>query len=878
MADSTTTTSTALSTDVYSIASFVDAIKAKYIDIDEDTLTMGIYGYLGEMHQTIIEDVAVMAAEYSNEAIPTRAKFEKNIIAHAVSLGLKNISATPAIMETYICIPETNLLANMTNDQFILDKEYVINLKDSDTNTSYEYHLDYDIIIKRNLLPNGTYVYTGTYNIDKENEISDITNPYLPTFGIFTLNSTRMIMFDTYIHQVTHTTNYKSIISTNPLETKSMTFTFDDQLAYFYVEVVESDTTHNLECVYDGLYEEDTTIEYCNYLYLDTSTIRITFNRDSYQPTSNATVTIHVYTTKGSTCNFTYTDNPVCVLTSANYSYDNIYMVLRPITDSENGSDRKTIDEIRADIPKQLLMRDSVTTYTDLNNYFNQINTTDCRLYFLQKIHNQIERLYYAYLLLKVDSNIVPTNTLDVTINKSIYTNINTLNYVLQPGSLFYHNGTTCNAIASTTTSDKLTAYDSSGFLYVNPFLTIVNKSPFFVEYYLNILNYSKTLNFEYINSSSELQFVSATGTVALKRLYFTDRNTYKMTFSVTQNINTDFNMVVTDDNGNVQSTLVKAMGVIYVNDAAYRYMNATLTGYDDSTYTYTFEIDFTTNDIIDNNGNIYIEHGIYNLDTTEELATYFTSNITAKLYILAKFDTNYGNKDATSICPGLDDYTLCNIYTIENGIDLYYDYTNIMSSYINLQKNSDNTYSHVIEKMPLIRYTYLNSEDRVTNFIKTLEKRRLWIQACLVLLEDSFGVDFKFFNTYGPSKLYSLTSDGDTLLDRTNISLTFECKFEMANDSYITDDITTYIKEYMEDINDISELHMSNLTTAVKNEFSDQLVYFKFVGLNSYGYLYQSIYNVTTDEFVASTTVPEFINVNTLSTDEPDITYNVIS
>jgi hypothetical protein len=553
-------------------------------------------------------------------------------------------------------------------------------------------------------------------------------------------------------------------------------------------------------------------------------------------------------------------------------------MVLRPITDSENGSDRKTIDEIKADIPKQLLMRDSVTTYTDLNNYFNQINTSDCRLYFLEKIHNQIERLYYAYLLLKSDNNIIPTNTLDVTISKSIYTNINTLNYVLQPGSLFYHNGTTCSGLPSTTTSDKLTAYDSSGFLYVNPFLTIINKSPFFVEYYLNILNYSKTLNFEYINPASELQFVSATGSVSLKRLYFTDRNTYKLTFSVTQNINTDFGIVVTDDSGNIQSSLIKALAVVYVNNTAYRYMNATLVSYDDSSYVYSFEVDFTTSDIIDNNGNIYIEHGICNLGTTEELATYLSQNISVKLYILAKFDSNYGNGDATTICPGLTDYTLCNIYSINNGIDLYYDYTNIMSSYINLQKNSDNSYSHVVEKMPLIRYTYLNSESRMTNFIKTLEKRRLWIQACLVLLEDSFGVDFKFFNTYGPSKLFSLTKDGRVLLDRTNISLVFECKFQMANDSYITDDITTYIKSYMEDINDISELHMSNLITAVKNEYSDQLVYFKFVGLNTYGYLYQSIYNVTTDEFVASTTVPEFININTLSTNSPDIIYNVIS
>lgn len=35
-----------VSTNIYELAKFVDSLKAKYIDIPEDTLTMGIFGYI----------------------------------------------------------------------------------------------------------------------------------------------------------------------------------------------------------------------------------------------------------------------------------------------------------------------------------------------------------------------------------------------------------------------------------------------------------------------------------------------------------------------------------------------------------------------------------------------------------------------------------------------------------------------------------------------------------------------------------------------------------------------------------------------------------------------------------------------------------------
>ena len=123
--DTSTPTTYKLSTDIFSISEYVESIKKKYIDIPEDTLYLGVYGFLSNMFSNIIQNTAVMASEYSMEAIPTRAKFERNIIAHALSLGINKIFATPAEIDVVLSFPETALLENMTDGKFVLDKEYI---------------------------------------------------------------------------------------------------------------------------------------------------------------------------------------------------------------------------------------------------------------------------------------------------------------------------------------------------------------------------------------------------------------------------------------------------------------------------------------------------------------------------------------------------------------------------------------------------------------------------------------------------------------------------------------------------------------------------------------------------------------------------------
>ena len=223
----------------------------------------------------------------------------------------------------------------------------------------------------------------------------------------------------------------------------------------------------------------------------------------------------------------------------------------------------------------------------------------------------------------------------------------------------------------------------------------------------------------------------------------------------------------------------------------------------------------------------------------------------------------------------------MLNVYSAgDAGLDIFYDYSDFNNSYIALNKDEEaGTYGYRIHKMPVVRYTYLNSNERINKLVEMIDERRLYIQQATFLLEDSFGIDYKFFNTYGPSKMYNI--DRESNIDKINLSLKFEIKFQSKEEaSSVLDDITNSIKEYIEDMNNLTDLHMPNLITYITNIYREQIVYIKFIGLNNYESLHQSIYKnpqLEDNYFKETQTVPEFINVNTLRDDKPDITYKIV-
>ena len=411
-------------------------------------------------------------------------------------------------------------------------------------------------------------------------------------------------------------------------------------------------------------------------------------------------------------------------------------------------------------------------------------------------------------------------------------------------------------------------------------------------NYYVTFMNYTRNLYFEFINEDSLLQFVALNFYV--HRDYFTDPDTYKIELHCTQNINSDFQLITYDDEGNVDECNLDVYAVLYTTNTddgsitPYRYLKSELKEFNEADAEYVMEFKFKTNDVISKIGTyMTITSGMYGINSNSESTASVLPTMYIKFFFCAKLDREYGRyygdnqtDNFDDIVPGLDGYTLTNVYNAgELGIDIFYDYSDIQTSYIELNKGTDGALGYYIYKMPVVRYTWLNSESRLRYLFSTIDLRRRYIQNVLFLLEDSFGIDYKFFNTYGPSLMYNIQNEEN--IDRINLSLKFEIKFQMESDKVILSQITSSIKEYIEDINNISDLHMPNLITYITNIYREHIVYIKFIALNNYDSLYQSIYKnpeMTDDYFVETQTVPEFINVNTLNNDLPDIEFIIVS
>lgn len=883
-----------LSSDIYDISGFINQIQKNNSDLDDPTLALGIFGYLNDMFTVSMQNNVRMTAEYSNEAIATRAKFPKNIITHALNLGIKDINATPATMKTLILVPEDYLEERLIDDKFRLDSNCKIYLGD------YEFHLDYDIIIKRNFLIDKSIVYTATYDMSIPNELSDITNPYLPPIGIIKYyGSKRMLAIAVKLRQVEYRTITKKIIIDNPLENKVMNFTFENQLASFNLDVYESDEDRvHLYPVYEGLYDETPGLKYCNYSYLNSDTIRVKFDRNSYEPMLNSEVVINIRETHGSEGNFRFVDDVQVDLESDTINYDGMYIIVKPIGNQESvdGIDKKTVEQLKKIIPKEALAHGTIINTKDLENFFNQIDDEKCKLYFYKNKDNPLTRLYYSYIVTKQDNNIIPTNTVNFAFTKDEFKDVITEdgNIIMKPGyKLYLAPG---NEYARLITNyDELSEedkikMDKEGFLYTNPFLCIINKSPLYTSYILDIFNVEKDLEFTYINQNSEYQYIAST--VDWYRQYFTDRDKYKMDIKLLQNINSeDSGILITDPSTHeVIGADLKVIAVFYDNKdiRPFRWTEAEFKHFDKNDFMFDYQFIFETDNYYDDSNRIKITN-MKDMNSNRIQLGYNKEKVKCKLLVFAKFPKEYGRKDWDKWIPDLDGYTLTNEYDISEKLELFYNYTQIMSSDVKLSQYDpeidnptsddlgDTTYYSVL-RMPLIRDLYIKNEKRIFSFIKEVDRRRKYIEQCILELEDSFGIDLKFFNTYGPSNLFYL-EDGSKL-NRTNLSLKFKMKPYSMSDVYIKDNIVVDIKDYLEDVNNIQDFHAPNLTTYIETKYKDQLVYFEFVDFNGYGAGNQHIY---IPEEYHGDVVPEFLNINIVNDEtseyynEPDIEIIVV-
>lgn len=843
-----------LGADIYKISELVSNIQKKYMeDIDEDTLTMGIYGYMNEVYSTNLQNNIIMASEWGNEAFPLRAKFEKTILTNAITYNITDINATPAKMTVMIGFIEKELQEKMINSKYVINRENRIMIGD------YEFHLDYDVIITKSTLVDGTTAYSARYDIVKDNPLSNIVNPYLQTPLRLVINGSKFVFITCDIRQVIYETIYKKIISNNILENKTIDFEFEKQLACFDVLVKENNKETYLTPIMEGL--PTSGIEnFCTYSYTDSNAIRIKFNRDSYEPAINSDIEIRLQTTEGDSGNFTYKEDIIYSLNSQNNGYNSVSVLIRPITASMNGRDRKSIKDLKQIIPKEILSRGNITNNKDLENYFNMIDDNN-KLMFYKRRDNQFERLYYAYMIIKDrDNSIVPTNTINLKLNKSDLIEHDG-RYILNPGRTIKYDSN-IGVIDNDLEYNDIIVNEQKGFIYSSPFITIINKYPLSVSYYLDVLNRYYEFEYVYINQNSELQFIS--NFMKCEKNYINDRK-YILSMTLTQNINIDKNLITIDDNG-ISDCKIRPVIVFTQNNFKY-YKFGMVVDYNKSTHSYDVEFELETDNIINKDNLIKIKNLIPQGSTTPS-DIFLSEKVSCEVMIFLEKDEtmpqNVNNQEI--VIPDMEMYALVNKYKTFENLHLFYNYSNTINSKVSVSQ--DGTF--LVKGVPLIKYSYINDLDRCNEFIDYIQYRKAYIDSALESLENSFNVDLKFFNTYGPSKMFRIGHNKECL-DKVNLSFNFMLKLLPSASSYIIDNIHQEIKEYIEDLNkdEITNIHMSNLITYLTNKFSNDIKFIEFKGINNYNSLFQYLER---DEIDLVEDVPEFVNINLTKDLKPDI------
>lgn len=830
--------------DLYEIREYVDALKQNHIyDADENSLFTGLYGYIGDVMSKEILNSILVASETIQEAFPINARFDKNILSHAIMAGITNINATPAKMEGLLIISENELLNNMgLSDYIILDKSSKIMIEE------FEFHLDYDIRITKSKTTSNEIVYIAQYDMSTTNPLSDIKSPYLSPPVRMKISNDNFIMINCTVRQIELQERYQKIINNDSIQNKTFDFEYDYQMAYFDLYIESSNgNKYNINPVMDGVPIIDTTKLYCYYTHIDNNKIRIKFIPDSFSPSINDSITIRISSTQGSNGNFTYKENVLFNPTSNVYKYNNLSIIFKPNSSSDYGSDTKTVSELKKLIPKEMLSRGSITSETDLDNFFNMLNDKYSKMIFRKEIHNQISLIYYAYILFKnTDLNIVPTNTLDISIPTDSIGDIDyNMRYTINPGEILKYNesDSKCYIISNETMNN------TDGFYYTTPFVIAITMKPLSISYYLNILDETYNTEFTYVNNNSFLQFISTS--LNLRRKYMEERDTYTLNMSLVQNSNIDSGL------GDHTTENLKVFFVFFNNEGkAIRYSTSNIIYFDDELKEYYIESKFKTDDSLTESGEIKIS-GLYNIGSDSISDVYLSQNTKIVAYVAAKFEKEYGRGDMDLYIPNMKGFTLCNKYTI-NSINLFINYTEIIKSNVNIYRPDSQLEdtNFLIKSVPLVKYSYIHNEDRMNSFIDSIINRKLYIDDSLSLLEAPLTVDFKFFNTYGPSKTFTIGHD-NTPLNTTNVTLEFNLKLDTLSDENIVELIKVEIKNYIENINELTNIHMINMIDYIRSVYPS-IIFMEFVGINNYDYKYQYIQRIPNENLF----VPEFLNI----------------
>ncbi len=180
----------------------------------------------------------------------------------------------------------------------------------------------------------------------------------------------------------------------------------------------------------------------------------------------------------------------------------------------------------------------------------------------------------------------------------------------------------------------------------------------------------------------------------------------------------------------------------------------------------------------------------------------------------------------------------------------------------------------YILKSSPVIKAQWLKSPENSKYIVSVIRKNYNIMKEVYQYLEEGFGIDMKFYNTFGRSRFYRVGNKNEIYnmqsLDRVNITLNIGINLDtLAPVDIFKSRLYAFIRNYVESINEVRTqgrpIYIMNLISAIKQKF-EEIGYIEYYGINDYGPEIQKIestFNEDIQRLGYNEYVPEFINID---------------
>lgn len=856
-------------TDIYSIKDYmINVYGPKHFNMEDvNRFSDGLMGYTTEIAAVTTEDAFLAMNTHMKEMFISQASHPETIGIYAAQLDVDGEIATAAELRYMLFIKRSDIHEYGTKKDteiiFTVDKAIDIVID------GVIYSLDYDVVVTATPYRND-YTYTSRYNMDHPNSISSIRVPYLNTSTGHIISNTEYVAIEVHVHQVIREITEENVLSVDRINFSSITINHSNQFCGIDVLYQEPGSKKFIPLQKRVKDNTPVTDPFFFYRIVNEDTIEISFSpHDRYfRPEFNSLLHITIHTTNGEQGNFkSYNgDNTIIITKSDKYDYLNGSVVLfgYPIGSAKYGLNRRTLEDIRdATIEKQATC-DVYNTEEDLQLYFrNYSRRSKNFMLFVKRRDDLMERLFSAFTLMRNDKgDFYRTNTLGIEMTSSDYDSVDESTKIstLRPGRIFKYQGDkrqTVDILPADVRSENYV--DDSGnrlesdFVYTNPFLMLYHQNPSTMNMYLTSVDSTHGVRFRSSSPSTKTHILCNTLSVYRDSVNGDDEYVIKVTLRPTTPMELH--------EGTSSPILLDKMKVLlsFVDNSkdTYGYMMET-TGRDIDQNMLFYETRIKVNDVLTNNGKMNIVDSI-DIRTGEEkpIANVPMTEANLSINIFVSGEGADGEHHMSKV-EGLSDSTLINVYDVSDEPINFVTpmlFMRCRSKYIG---RTDDGYSIRFDTVPLIAQDDARSNTDILSFCKEIMYLHDYLLGIVLKKTTNFTIDMKFYNTYGRANNFTV-DEKEMLLDRTNIGMHFSVRPTIgANTDELIRDIRSIIKNYVEDINNVSTsagqqgynaVYISTIIKDIQTKFADESLYIKFHSINDYPSSVQIVENRTMEQ-----------------------------